>query len=147
MVFLLLAGSKGHLHVHPMFLHSNATSHKWAFGGIELMCVRLCVFVCLCFVCCLLNVQGKQFPNCFFTSTVLSIILFLIKKPHYFFILLFTAVAELLDNAVDEVIFSPARFILIKIYEMRFYTVGIILFLLVNHRFDFSSPPSNPTFL
>ncbi|XP_058180328.1 protein MICRORCHIDIA 6-like isoform X2 [Rhododendron vialii] len=23
-----------HLHVHPMFLHSNATSHKWAFGAI-----------------------------------------------------------------------------------------------------------------
>ncbi|KAG7023121.1 Protein MICRORCHIDIA 6, partial [Cucurbita argyrosperma subsp. argyrosperma] len=26
--------SKGHLHVHPMFLHSNATSHKWAFGAV-----------------------------------------------------------------------------------------------------------------
>ncbi|KAL5076406.1 hypothetical protein RYX36_015390 [Vicia faba] len=23
-----------YLHVHPMFLHSNATSHKWAFGAI-----------------------------------------------------------------------------------------------------------------
>ncbi|KAJ9135345.1 hypothetical protein P3X46_032539 [Hevea brasiliensis] len=23
-----------HLHVHPMFLHSNATSHKWVFGAI-----------------------------------------------------------------------------------------------------------------
>ncbi|XP_022134904.1 protein MICRORCHIDIA 6 isoform X2 [Momordica charantia] len=28
------AGSKGYLHVHPMFLHSNATSHKWTFGAI-----------------------------------------------------------------------------------------------------------------
>ncbi|XP_010532289.1 PREDICTED: protein MICRORCHIDIA 6 [Tarenaya hassleriana] len=25
---------KNYLHVHPMFLHSNATSHKWAFGAI-----------------------------------------------------------------------------------------------------------------
>ncbi|THF97055.1 hypothetical protein TEA_020479 [Camellia sinensis var. sinensis] len=25
---------KNHLRVHPMFLHSNATSHKWAFGAI-----------------------------------------------------------------------------------------------------------------
>lgn len=29
----LLADRKNHLHVHPKFLHSNATSHKWAFGG------------------------------------------------------------------------------------------------------------------
>ncbi|XP_047161075.1 protein MICRORCHIDIA 6 [Vigna umbellata] len=26
--------AKSYLHVHPMFLHSNATSHKWAFGAI-----------------------------------------------------------------------------------------------------------------
>ncbi|KAG5386963.1 hypothetical protein IGI04_038433 [Brassica rapa subsp. trilocularis] len=25
---------KNYLHVHPMFLHSNATSHKWAFGAV-----------------------------------------------------------------------------------------------------------------
>ncbi|XP_065860649.1 protein MICRORCHIDIA 6-like [Euphorbia lathyris] len=25
---------KSYLHVHPMFLHSNATSHQWAFGAI-----------------------------------------------------------------------------------------------------------------
>ncbi|XP_027356973.1 protein MICRORCHIDIA 6 isoform X2 [Abrus precatorius] len=25
--------AKNYLHVHPMFLHSNATSHKWAFGA------------------------------------------------------------------------------------------------------------------
>ncbi|XP_047338867.1 protein MICRORCHIDIA 6 isoform X2 [Impatiens glandulifera] len=29
---ILRGGS--HLHVHPKFLHSNATSHKWAFGAI-----------------------------------------------------------------------------------------------------------------
>ncbi|XP_011040469.1 PREDICTED: MORC family CW-type zinc finger protein 3-like isoform X3 [Populus euphratica] len=29
-----LQNGKSHLHVHPMFLHSNATSHKWAFGAI-----------------------------------------------------------------------------------------------------------------
>ena len=28
------ADGKNYLHVHPMFLHSNATSHKWAFGAI-----------------------------------------------------------------------------------------------------------------
>lgn len=26
--------SQNYLHVHPKFLHSNATSHKWAFGAI-----------------------------------------------------------------------------------------------------------------
>lgn len=40
-----MAGSKGHLHVHPMFLHSNATSHKWAFGGIELFCLFTFLYV------------------------------------------------------------------------------------------------------
>ncbi|CAA7013641.1 unnamed protein product [Microthlaspi erraticum] len=25
---------KNYLHVHPLFLHSNATSHKWAFGAV-----------------------------------------------------------------------------------------------------------------
>ncbi|XP_028118750.1 protein MICRORCHIDIA 6-like isoform X7 [Camellia sinensis] len=29
-----LKNGKNHLRVHPMFLHSNATSHKWAFGAI-----------------------------------------------------------------------------------------------------------------
>lgn len=26
-------GDLEHARVHPKFLHSNATSHKWAFGG------------------------------------------------------------------------------------------------------------------
>lgn len=29
----MTAGSS-YLHIHPKFLHSNATSHKWAFGGM-----------------------------------------------------------------------------------------------------------------
>ncbi|XP_060967974.1 protein MICRORCHIDIA 6 isoform X4 [Cannabis sativa] len=29
-----LQNGKNYLQVHPMFLHSNATSHKWAFGAI-----------------------------------------------------------------------------------------------------------------
>jgi hypothetical protein len=29
-----MQNGKGHLRVHPLFLHSNATSHKWAFGAI-----------------------------------------------------------------------------------------------------------------
>ncbi|MED6120452.1 hypothetical protein PIB30_020956 [Stylosanthes scabra] len=29
-----IQNAKNYLHVHPMFLHSNATSHKWAFGAI-----------------------------------------------------------------------------------------------------------------
>ncbi|OMP06227.1 hypothetical protein CCACVL1_01666, partial [Corchorus capsularis] len=29
-----IQNSKNYLHVHPLFLHSNATSHKWAFGAV-----------------------------------------------------------------------------------------------------------------
>lgn len=29
-----IKNGKNHLRVHPLFLHSNATSHKWAFGAI-----------------------------------------------------------------------------------------------------------------
>ncbi|KAE8124263.1 hypothetical protein FH972_019164 [Carpinus fangiana] len=29
-----LQNGKNYLHVHPLFLHSNATSHKWAFGAV-----------------------------------------------------------------------------------------------------------------
>ncbi|KAK1363128.1 Protein MICRORCHIDIA like [Heracleum sosnowskyi] len=29
-----LQNGTNHLHIHPKFLHSNATSHKWAFGAI-----------------------------------------------------------------------------------------------------------------
>ncbi|XP_011046170.1 PREDICTED: MORC family CW-type zinc finger protein 3-like isoform X2 [Populus euphratica] len=31
---LTLQNGKNYLHVHPIFLHSNATSHKWVFGAI-----------------------------------------------------------------------------------------------------------------
>lgn len=30
----IIQKSTGYLHIHPKFLHSNATSHKWAFGAI-----------------------------------------------------------------------------------------------------------------
>ncbi|GAA0147738.1 hypothetical protein LIER_07365 [Lithospermum erythrorhizon] len=30
----MLQNATGYLHIHPKFLHSNATSHKWAFGAI-----------------------------------------------------------------------------------------------------------------
>ncbi|GAB2269824.1 hypothetical protein Dimus_004742 [Dionaea muscipula] len=29
-----IQSTKNHLHVHPKFLHSNATSHKWVFGAV-----------------------------------------------------------------------------------------------------------------
>ncbi|KAL5544176.1 hypothetical protein UlMin_007960 [Ulmus minor] len=29
-----LQNGRNYIHVHPMFLHSNATSHKWAFGAV-----------------------------------------------------------------------------------------------------------------
>jgi hypothetical protein len=32
--YALVADLRNHLHVHPVFLHSNATSHKWIFGGM-----------------------------------------------------------------------------------------------------------------
>ncbi|KAK2388824.1 protein MICRORCHIDIA [Trifolium repens] len=31
---ITVQGGKNYLHVHPMFLHSNATSHKWVFGAV-----------------------------------------------------------------------------------------------------------------
>lgn len=41
MDFILLcvcvSGGFDHVRVHPKFLHSNATSHKWALGGILLI--------------------------------------------------------------------------------------------------------------
>lgn len=40
LIFLVkCAVGMDHVRVHPKFLHSNATSHKWALGG------KLCVFV------------------------------------------------------------------------------------------------------
>lgn len=32
--FFLVTDGSSYLHIHPKFLHSNATSHKWAFGGM-----------------------------------------------------------------------------------------------------------------
>lgn len=33
----MLTDVQNRLCVHPKFLHSNATSHKWAFGGIAIV--------------------------------------------------------------------------------------------------------------
>lgn len=30
-----------HVRVHPKFLHSNATSHKWALGGKLFLCAHV----------------------------------------------------------------------------------------------------------
>jgi hypothetical protein len=70
------AGVQNRMCVHPKFLHSNATSHKWPFGGKLLCSFRL--------------VSGVR-------SKRLSCTAFL------HFLCLIAAVAELLDNAVDEV--------------------------------------------
>ena len=32
-IIFCFADQQNHMRIHPMFLHSNATSHKWAFGG------------------------------------------------------------------------------------------------------------------
>lgn len=40
-----ITDGKNFLHVHPMFLHSNATSHKWVFGGMSANMV-------ICFISC-----------------------------------------------------------------------------------------------
>lgn len=69
-------GQLEHARVHPKFLHSNATSHKWAFGG-----KALCIF------------------------WELGFFFFLIFKVLSFNFIRFAAIAELLDNAVDEVNF------------------------------------------
>lgn len=34
-----------HVRVHPRFLHSNATSHKWVLGGNLTMCFLLMMFI------------------------------------------------------------------------------------------------------
>lgn len=77
---LWVADGKNYLHVHPMFLHSNATSHKWVFGGMLLSSIQ---------------------------TRLLFMITLIAYLCGYFFWFRFAAIAELLDNAVDEVI-TPA---------------------------------------
>lgn len=67
---------RNRLCVHPKFLHSNATSHKWAFGG-----------VCALFVS---DQYDFSFLNVYWIPCFISSVWF-------------PAIAELLDNAVDEV--------------------------------------------
>lgn len=38
-VCLKSVGGMDHVRVHPKFLHSNATSHKWALGGKLVECL------------------------------------------------------------------------------------------------------------
>lgn len=126
--FFLVAGSKGHLRVHPMFLHSNATSHKWAFGGIALKTVYFCLlmfFVGLLFdegisissiifssdwwsEVIQISAEGKNLPILSLHQSSFFTIVSYKKKGYLFFFCLFAAVAELLDNAVDEV--TPQSF-------------------------------------
>lgn len=90
---------QNHMRIHPMFLHSNATSHKWAFGGI----LSVISFICFPF----------HIPAC---------IQFLCPFDH-----LFAAIAELLDNAVDEV--SPTPYL-----SFWFLCFGIETFLFIMHQ-------------
>ncbi|XP_021734132.1 protein MICRORCHIDIA 6-like [Chenopodium quinoa] len=71
----LVPNTKTHMHVHPKFLHSNATSHKWVFG------------VSPCLKGCILSINSVSI--CFVIS--------------YCYGLFHAAVAELLDNAIDEI--------------------------------------------
>ena len=74
-----------HVRVHPKFLHSNATSHKWALGGkLDSFLFYIDDYIC--------GTDHFVLVYCDF-----------IKK--LFVLLLFAAFAELLDNALDEVSF------------------------------------------
>lgn len=75
--FAPIAGVQNRMCVHPKFLHSNATSHKWPFGGKPLRSFSLLSEFNLKPFCC---------------------------TAFLHFRCLTAAVAELLDNAVDEVI-------------------------------------------
>ncbi|KAI3919455.1 hypothetical protein MKW98_030166 [Papaver atlanticum] len=73
-----IQNGRNHLRVHPKFLHSNATSHKWAFGG----------------------------KNSWFSCKYYSYLIYLTSSSFFIYnhlIVLFLAMAELLDNAVDEI--------------------------------------------
>jgi hypothetical protein len=75
-----------HVRVHPKFLHSNATSHKWALGG------KVSIFVAI--VNYFHNIEWTYFlvPHHFGTHCNIP-----------YFDCFSAAFAELLDNALDEV--------------------------------------------
>jgi len=86
-----VAGSMDHVRVHPKFLHSNATSHKWALGGFCLW-PPFCLLPLFPHTHCLdiqFPQQEKKIPPG------------LTKYKICFGC--WTAIAELLDNAIDEV--------------------------------------------
>lgn len=76
-LYFCVSGGFDHVRVHPKFLHSNATSHKWALGGI--------------FIDQPLFEIGLQCGCLYFYELIC------------FLVFSCAAFAELLDNALDEV--------------------------------------------
>uniref|UniRef100_A0A2P2LGH4 Uncharacterized protein MANES_02G099900 n=1 Tax=Rhizophora mucronata TaxID=61149 RepID=A0A2P2LGH4_RHIMU len=87
-------GQLEYARVHPKFLHSNATSHKWAFGGFFFLILFICIFIAN-----LTKGATETFGYPCAYAYVLS----------YFML---AAIAELLDNAVDE-IHNGATFVMV----------------------------------
>lgn len=61
-----ITDGKNYLHVHPMFLHSNATSHKWAFCGkfnlTSFFFMYMLMNSTLCMLCFFPFWQGQYIP-------------------------------------------------------------------------------------
>lgn len=64
---LISASGLEHVRVHPKFLHSNATSHKWALGGMVFIFVSPC-FCLSCFLTQTLKKTQQSAMHCLFTS-------------------------------------------------------------------------------
>lgn len=84
---ILCTGGMDHVRVHPRFLHSNATSHKWVLGGKELTQFMIC-YLC-----------DARFWLTWRCNGIIILTIFYF----YFYFYELTAFAELLDNALDEV--------------------------------------------
>ena len=48
--FLVSASGMDHVRVHPRFLHSNATSHKWALGGMVCLFISPYSYLITCWI-------------------------------------------------------------------------------------------------
>lgn len=72
-----------HARIHPRFLHSNATSHKWVLGGTRVISI------------------DKKFDSCF--SLIVHMHFFYSYHICFYVVSAFTAFAELMDNSLDEV--------------------------------------------
>lgn len=84
-----------HVRVHPKFLHSNATSHKWVLGGN----LAVSSYKTLCLY---MQPYMLDWRHC--------LILVLLKSNALIYLLcvcvcvyILAAFAELLDNSLDEV--------------------------------------------